>query len=80
MENWQMCTETARGRVNRRYFQNISMGLGHSRGRSEELPGLSIGEANRVSENNQRGFYRFWSALMGGNDWSKIIETGSHSS
>ncbi|HXG36645.1 MAG TPA: aromatic ring-hydroxylating dioxygenase subunit alpha [Dehalococcoidia bacterium] len=62
MENWQMCTLTARGTVTRRYPHNISMGLGHE-GADENFPGR-VGRS--ISENNQRGFYEHWLRLMTG--------------
>ncbi len=62
MENWNMCTASSSGRVGRRYPFNYQLGVGHE-GHSEEFPG-SIGP--RVSENNQRAFYRRWTELMSG--------------
>ncbi|HXG35924.1 MAG TPA: RHO alpha subunit C-terminal catalytic domain-containing protein, partial [Dehalococcoidia bacterium] len=68
MENWQTCTETARGVVWRRYPQNIQMGLNHEY-RGEDLPGVL---SRFPSETNQRGFYDFWSRLMTGQNWQEI--------
>ncbi|HZP26117.1 MAG TPA: SRPBCC family protein, partial [Dehalococcoidia bacterium] len=68
MENWQTCTETAKGLMTRRYSHNISMGLGREH-QDEELPGIFN---SSPSETNQRGFYDFWSEMMTADSWDKI--------
>ncbi|HZP27105.1 MAG TPA: aromatic ring-hydroxylating dioxygenase subunit alpha [Dehalococcoidia bacterium] len=68
MENWQTCTETARGLVNRRIDHNVAMGLGQEY-LDEEVPGIL---GRMPSETNQRGFYDFWASMMKGESWSDI--------
>jgi hypothetical protein len=68
MENWQTCTETARGINTRKFSHNIAMGLGREH-MDEELPGIFN---NSPSETNQRGFYDFWSEMMNSDSWDKI--------
>jgi nitrite reductase/ring-hydroxylating ferredoxin subunit len=59
-EIWNQCTETARGRVCRRYPLNYQMGLGHEKSH-QTMPGR-IWQV--VGEANQRDFYRRWTQLM----------------
>ncbi|HVB17961.1 MAG TPA: aromatic ring-hydroxylating dioxygenase subunit alpha, partial [Stellaceae bacterium] len=61
MDNWQGCTQTARGPVARRLALNYEMGLGHDR-----FDDRFAAEASeyRYSETNHRGFYRRWAQLM----------------
>jgi len=61
MDNWQGCTQTARGAVARRYPLSYEMGLGHE-SFDEELGALT--SDYRYSESNHRGFYRRWAQLM----------------
>jgi 3-phenylpropionate/trans-cinnamate dioxygenase alpha subunit len=71
-EAWSHCTETARGRVARRYPLNYQMGLGHEE-KNEALPG-HLGSA--YSEINQRDFYRQWAQLMNANGASNSRSIG----
>ena len=66
MDNWQECTQTAVGRVARRYPMNLQMGLGHDRFDPDLL-----GQASdfKISESNQRSFYRRWAELMASATW-----------
>ncbi len=68
-ENWSQVTASTRGHVARSYTFNYEMGLGHERV-SEEFPGW-LGP--RVSEHNQRGFYRRWAEVMSGKSWSGML-------
>jgi len=61
MDNWQDCTLTTRGVVARRYPMNYQQGLGHSRFNAD-LKGWA--SDYRLSESNQRAFYRRWVELM----------------
>ena len=70
-ENWNQCHASSRGPVTRGYDLNYSMGQGRER-LHESLPGLTSPKA--PSEIGQRGFYRFWSKLMSGQDWSQVLE------
>ena len=61
MDNWQECTQTARGVVSKRYSLNMQMGLGHERFNEDLQAWVSdFG----VSESNHRRFYRRWAELM----------------
>ncbi len=66
MDNWQECSQTARGLVTRRYKWNIQMGLGHER--FDDRFGALFSDG-RLSESNHRGFYRRWGQLMSGKAW-----------
>jgi 3-phenylpropionate/trans-cinnamate dioxygenase alpha subunit len=65
MENWSQCTETARGRVSRRYPLNYQLALDQERPR-DDLPGLI---QPPPTELNQRRFYARWADLMAGQPW-----------
>lgn len=61
IDNWQECTQTARGPVARRYPVNIQMGLGHEH--FDE--GFNAMTSDfQISESNHREFYRQWARLM----------------
>jgi phenylpropionate dioxygenase-like ring-hydroxylating dioxygenase large terminal subunit len=69
MDNWQECTQTCRGVVSRRYSLNLQMGLGHDRFRPE----LNANASDfRISESNQRSFYRRWGQLMAAESWADL--------
>jgi len=61
MDNWQGCTQTARGAVARRQALNYEMGLGHERYDTDLKAWASD---HRYSESNHRRFYRRWAQLM----------------
>ena len=69
MDNWQGCTQTARGAVARRALLNYEMGLGDERF-DEELGGWASGY--RYSESNHRRFYRRWAQLMAADSRGEI--------
>jgi phenylpropionate dioxygenase-like ring-hydroxylating dioxygenase large terminal subunit len=69
MDNWQGCTQTARGAVARRNFLSYEMGLGHERF-DEDLGAWA--SDYRYSESNHRRFYRRWAQLMGADSWADI--------
>ena len=69
MDNWQGCTQTARGAVARRALLCYGMGLGHERF-DEELGALA--SDYRYSESNHRRFYRQWSQLIAAESWADI--------
>jgi phenylpropionate dioxygenase-like ring-hydroxylating dioxygenase large terminal subunit len=69
MDNWQGCTQTARGAVARRALLNYGMGLGHERF-DEELGAWA--SDYRYSESNHRRFYRRWAQLMAADSWAEI--------
>ena len=69
MDNWQECTQTARGLMSRRLTLNMAMGLGHE-GFDSELMGLA--SHYRVSESNHRNFYRHWARMMDGVGWAEL--------
>jgi 3-phenylpropionate/trans-cinnamate dioxygenase subunit alpha len=69
MDNWQGCTQTARGAVARRALLNYEMGLGDERF-DEELGVWASGY--RYSESNHRRFYRRWAQLMAADSRGEI--------
>jgi phenylpropionate dioxygenase-like ring-hydroxylating dioxygenase large terminal subunit len=69
MDNWQGCTQTARGAVARRLELSYEMGLGHER---FDPDFGAIASDYRYSESNHRGFYRHWSRLMAGESWAEL--------
>jgi 3-phenylpropionate/trans-cinnamate dioxygenase alpha subunit len=69
MDNWQGCTQTARGAVARRLELSYEMGLGHERFN----PDLGAWASDhRYSEVNHRRFYRRWERLMAGESWAEL--------
>jgi len=69
-ENWQYCTINSAATQMQNYPYSVQMGLGHER-HSESFPG-TLG--NWPSENNQRGFYSFWSRMMEGRSWAETLD------
>ena len=69
MDNWQACTQTARGVVARRHPLNYEMGLGHESWNDELKASVSD---YRFSESNQRQFYQRWAQLMAAEKWAEI--------
>jgi 3-phenylpropionate/trans-cinnamate dioxygenase subunit alpha len=69
MDNWQGCTQTARGVVARRQKLSYEMGLGHERFDAE----LGARASDyRFSELIQLDFYRRWAQLMAAPNWSDL--------
>ena len=60
MENWNYAHNASRGTIARRMPYNYEMGIGHTAD-DTGLPGVVT---ERISEENARGFYRHWTALM----------------
>jgi phenylpropionate dioxygenase-like ring-hydroxylating dioxygenase large terminal subunit len=61
IDNWQECTQTARGVISRNQVLNLQMGLGQER----FDPALGAWTTDFcTSESNQRHFYRYWAELM----------------
>ncbi len=60
MENWNYASAASQGTIARRYPYNYQMGLGL------EYPDYGVPGVvtERITENNQRGFYRRWAELM----------------
>ncbi len=69
MDNWQGCTQTARGAVARRAFLNYEMGLGHE-SFNEDFGAWA--SDYRYSESNHRRFYRRWAKLMTADSWAEV--------
>jgi phenylpropionate dioxygenase-like ring-hydroxylating dioxygenase large terminal subunit len=61
IDNWQECTQTARGVMSRSQVLNVQMGLGQERF-DQDLGAWTTDFCN--SESNQRQFYRYWAQLM----------------
>lgn len=62
INNWQQCTETARGHVARRYPQNIQAGL-------SEKPEAEIG---RKLGGRLRDLYTRWAVMMEADGWGEV--------
>jgi 3-phenylpropionate/trans-cinnamate dioxygenase subunit alpha len=69
IDNWQECTQTARGVASRNHFLNMQMGLG--RERFDQELGAWTSEFC-ISESNHRHFYRRWAKMMDTTDWSEL--------
>jgi 3-phenylpropionate/trans-cinnamate dioxygenase subunit alpha len=69
MDNWQGCTQTARGTVARRLDLSYEMGLGRER---FDPDFGAIASDYRYSESNHRRFYRHWARLMAGESWGEL--------
>lgn len=69
IDNWQECTQTARGVVSRAQMLNMQMGLGQER--FDEDLGAWTSEFC-ISESNHRHFYRRWAKMMNTTDWSEL--------
>ena len=61
IDNWQECTQTAKGVISRSQVVNLQMGLGQERF-DPALGGWTSDFC--TSECNQRHFYRHWAKLM----------------
>jgi Ring hydroxylating alpha subunit (catalytic domain). len=61
IDNWQECTQTARGVISRSQVLNLQMGLGQERF-DQDLGAWTTDFC--TSESNQRHFYRYWASLM----------------
>jgi len=69
IDNWQECTQSARGTVSRRQMLNLQMGLGKER----FDPALAAWTSDFcLSESNQRYFYRHWARMLNAADWSSL--------
>ncbi len=71
MDNWQGCTQTARGVVARRVALSYEMGLGHERF-DQDLGAFA--SDYRYSESNHRRFYRRWAQLMDADGWAGVAD------
>jgi phenylpropionate dioxygenase-like ring-hydroxylating dioxygenase large terminal subunit len=71
MDNWQGCTQTARGVVARRYALSYEMGLGHERFDGD----LNAWASDyRYSESNHRRFYERWARLIAADNWADVTQ------
>ena len=68
MENWNYAHNASEGAIARRTPYNYEMGIGVIR-RDTGLPGVVT---ERISEENQRGFYRRWAAMMDSKGWDDL--------
>jgi len=69
IDNWQECTQNARGVISRNLMLNMQMGLGEEQF-DQDLGAWSSGFC--ISESNHRHFYRRWAKMMEATDWSKL--------
>ena len=68
MDNWNQCVAAGKSLIARKYWQNLSMGLGRET-HSEVAPGTI---APSMTEHPQRGFYRWWQQVMESSSWKEI--------
>jgi hypothetical protein len=62
-ENWTQCSASSRGVLSRKLTFHHAMDLGHDERYHEDMPGAVT---QGLSEQNQRGFYHRWTAMMSG--------------
>ncbi|MGQ4809864.1 3-phenylpropionate/cinnamic acid dioxygenase subunit alpha [Candidatus Entotheonellaceae bacterium PAL068K] len=72
MENWNYASAASKGVIARRYPYNYEMGVGQDYA-TYDLPGVVT---DRIAEQNQRGFYQYWAALMQAGTWADLAPTG----
>ncbi len=68
MENWNYAHNASKGTIARRTPYNYEMGVGISKV-DTGLPGVVT---EGISEENQRGFYRRWAAMMDAKSWDDL--------
>jgi len=69
IDNWQECTQTAKGVASRRHMLNMQMGLGQD----TYNPALGAWTSGFcVSESNHRHFYKRWAQMMSSHEWSAL--------
>ncbi|HTW88549.1 MAG TPA: aromatic ring-hydroxylating dioxygenase subunit alpha [Candidatus Binataceae bacterium] len=68
-ENFEAATHLSRGFQTRQRYVRTDMGIG-TEARHPELPGIV--SPGIIGETPQRGFYRFWHALMSAENWSEL--------
>ena len=73
MENWNYAHNASRGIIARRTPYNYEMGIGYARD-DTGLPGVVT---EQISEENARGFYRRWAAMMDAKSWDDLAPTGN---
>jgi len=73
MENWNYAHNASKGPIARRTPYNYEMGIGVAR-HDTGLPGIVT---ERISEENQRGFYRRWTDMMDAISWDDLLPTGN---
>ncbi len=68
MENWNYAHKASKGVIARRRPYNYEMGIGYI----EEDTGLPGVVTEGICEENARGFYRRWAAMMDAKDWDDL--------
>jgi len=71
MENWNYAAAASKGTIARRYPYNYERGLG----RKYPDYGVPGGTTDRMAEQNPRGFYQRWAALMDAESWDELAAT-----
>ena len=69
MDNWQECTNSARGVVSRRLPLNIQMGVDHEEFHEDYMARVSD---YRYSEMGHRTYYGHWARMMSAQSWSEL--------
>jgi hypothetical protein len=70
MENWDYATNASRGSVARQFDYNYGQGLGMTQPSSLEG---AVESTNWSTEENARNFYRRWSRMVQGAEWSDLM-------
>jgi len=68
MENWNYAHKASQGVIARRRPYNYEMGIGYLR-EGTGLPGVVT---DGICEENARGFYRRWAAMMDAKSWDDL--------
>jgi phenylpropionate dioxygenase-like ring-hydroxylating dioxygenase large terminal subunit len=72
MENWNYAHAASRGVIARRHPYNYEMGLGYKK-TDAAYPGVAT---ERINEENARGFYTRWAAVMDAKSWEDLPPNG----
>ncbi len=70
MDNWELATRSAGGRVSRNFPLHYAMGLGHEQWATDGVVTRQINAIN--DESNQRAYYTGWADFMSGADWDEL--------
>ena len=69
MDNWQECTNSARGVISKKLPLNIQMGVGHEEFDEEYMARVSD---YRYSEMGHRSYYGHWARMMAAQNWTDL--------
>jgi len=70
MDNWELSTRAAGGRISRNYPLHYAMGLGHEDWATD---GVVTRQINAIKdESNQRAYYSGWADFVSGASWDEL--------